>query len=128
MKFIDDLIAEWATITAAPRSIIVLAGIIAGAVWLAVNWSYKAVLAGKDSQIAVLNERIGAYEQKLKGATPEQVANELKFLKDQLVEYGKRFDAVTKEQTDVRAFLSTLPRPRLAPPSPITDMTVTINP
>jgi Divergent InlB B-repeat domain len=127
MKIIDDLIAEWSTITAAPRSIAILAVIIAGCVWLVIHWFYAAVLAGKDGQIALLRDRISAYEQQLKGQSPEQVANELKFFRDQLVEYGKRFETVTKEQTEVRAFLAKLPPPKLSPPAAVTDLRVTLN-
>jgi hypothetical protein len=35
------------------------------------------VISGKDGQIGILRDRIGAYEQKLQGATPDQAAGEL---------------------------------------------------
>jgi hypothetical protein len=91
-KIVDDLFAEWPMIKAAPRSIAVIAVVIIVAAWLAINWSYSAVISGKDGQIGILRDRIGAYEQKLQGATPDQAAGELKALRDQVEEQKKQLD------------------------------------
>jgi hypothetical protein len=71
-QWIKEILAEWAMIKAAPRSFAIVTIISVGAAWVALSWSYGALLSGKDAQIAVLRERISAYEQKLQGAAPDQ--------------------------------------------------------
>jgi hypothetical protein len=83
-----------AVIKAAPRSFAIIVVIILGGAWVVINWYYSAVLSGRDSQIAVLHDRITAFEQKLQGATPDQAANELKRLGEQLADAKRQLDAV----------------------------------
>jgi hypothetical protein len=74
--------------------------VTAGVAWFAINWAYSAVLSGKDSQIAVLRERISAYEQSLKGASPDQAAGEIRSLREQLAETKKKLTELTNPPRD----------------------------
>lgn len=89
-QWIKDLMAEWPTIKAAPKSFaIVTIGpivIFCLAALAMIDWHYAGIISGRDVEINILRDRIGAYEQKLKGKTPEQAADEISSLRDQLKE------------------------------------------
>jgi|SRR5215831_3596195 len=94
--WIKDIMAEWPQIRAAPRSFAIITIIsivvVASVAWLVISWFYSAVLAGKDAQIAVLRDRISAYEQKLQGATPDQVATRINELRAELADTKKQLN------------------------------------
>lgn len=75
--WVSKLLQEWQIIVAAPVSFALVSLLIIAIVWAIVNWSYSAILSSKNAQIELLNGRLGAYEDKLRGATPEQAAGEL---------------------------------------------------
>jgi hypothetical protein len=67
-KWLNDLLAEYAVIAAAPRSFVIatitLTGALVLAAWGALDWKYGGLLAGKDQQISILRDRITALEQR----------------------------------------------------------------
>jgi hypothetical protein len=64
-------------IKAAPRSFILSVLTLSGFAWFLIDMRYS-------TQLAILHERISAYEQKLHGDSPDQAASEIKTLKDQI--------------------------------------------
>ena len=102
MPKFEDIIAEWPKIKVAPRSFaivtIVPTLILAGFFWFAINWSYSAMLSGRDGQIALLRDRVADYEQKLKGQ--DQAAGEIISLRDQLKDAKKQLGAIVNPPRD----------------------------
>jgi hypothetical protein len=102
MPKFEDIIAEWPKIKVAPRSFaivtIVPTLILAGFFWFAINWSYSAMLSGRDGQIALLRDRVADYEQKLKGQN--QAAGEIISLRDQLKDAKKQLGAIVNPPRD----------------------------
>ena len=87
-KWLDDIFAELPVIKAAPRSFAIVTTTVivvaVGAIWFSMNWSYGVMLTGRDQQIAILRDRITAYEQKLQGATPDQAAGKIANLEQEV--------------------------------------------
>jgi hypothetical protein len=82
MRELFDKIAEkWAVISSAPRIYIGTVIAIVIAVWGIVAWSYSSILQNKDSQIELLRDLLAGFQDKLQGASPDQVANELEELR-----------------------------------------------
>jgi hypothetical protein len=72
MPDLIKLLEQWAVVTAAPIPFAVAVVIAAGLIWLAVGWSYSAVLSSKNAQIELQDRQLSDYKQKLDGATPDQ--------------------------------------------------------
>ena len=53
-------------------------------VWAVVNWSYSTAFTNKNTQIDLLNGRLADYQEKLKGATPDQAAGEIARLRAEI--------------------------------------------
>jgi hypothetical protein len=71
------LVQEWSVIAAAPISFTAAVIVVIVVVWSIINWSYSSVLSSKNANMELLQSRLSAYQDKLKGASPDQAANEL---------------------------------------------------
>ncbi len=87
-------------IKAAPKSFATVAVIMTAVIWAAINWSYSAVLSGRDSQIAALRDQIADYVEKLKGQSPDQAEGQIETLRDQLKETKKQLEAYINPPRD----------------------------
>jgi hypothetical protein len=68
--FVKYILGEWRMIAQAPVSFSV-AVLVAGAIiWWAMSWGY-----GRETSL--LSQRVADYQDKLKGASPDQAANEI---------------------------------------------------
>lgn len=90
-------------IQAAPRSFGVVVFLVGGLVWFVTSQVYVNQVSGRDTQIGILRDRIGDYEQKLKGKTPDQAAGEIDSLREQLKETKKRLDLVVNPPRDANS-------------------------
>jgi len=88
--WLSKFVQEWPVISGAPVSFATATLVAAGIIWGIVHWSYSTVLANKNAQIDLFQSRIADYQDKLKGATPEQAAGELRTLRDQLADTRKK--------------------------------------
>jgi hypothetical protein len=75
------LVAEWSVIAAAPVAFASAVLVVIAVSWAIVNWSYSSVLSNKNAQIELLQSRVADYQDKLKGASPDQAASEITRLK-----------------------------------------------
>jgi hypothetical protein len=76
----DRLRQEAITIASVP---ILFAGIMLVAMvvmWGLLHWSYRAVLSGRDSHIAMLQRRVTEYRESLGGATPDEARRRIEML------------------------------------------------
>jgi len=73
----SKLVQEWAVISNAPISFATSVFVAILIVWAVVNWSYRMAFTNKNTQIDLLNGRLADYQEKLKGATPDQAAGEI---------------------------------------------------
>jgi hypothetical protein len=83
-SWLERLRKEATAVASAP---FLLAGIVlfaAVVIWLALHWSYRAVLAGKDSHIAMLERRAAEYRESLRGATPDEAERKIEALEAEL--------------------------------------------
>ena len=82
--WISKILQEWAVISAAPVSFFGTLFLLGLAVWGVIAFSYSNTLSSKNATIELLNGRLAAYQDKLKGASPEQAAGELATLRSEL--------------------------------------------
>ena len=71
-------------ITGAPISFASSIIVVIVIVWAVVNWSYSTAFTNKNTQIDLLNGRLADYQEKLKGATPDQAAGEIARLRAEI--------------------------------------------
>jgi hypothetical protein len=83
-QIFTKLAEQAAVIKAAPYPFILAVLIAAGAIWVAFNWAYGSILSNKNAQIELLQGRIADYQDKLKGASPDQAADEIKHLRSEI--------------------------------------------
>lgn len=78
------LTQEWSVISGAPTSFAAAVVVAICIIWAVVNWSYRTVLSNKDAQIELLNGRVAAYQDRLKGASPDEAAERIKRLEGEI--------------------------------------------
>jgi hypothetical protein len=83
-EILTKLADQLAVIKSAPYPFILAVAIVIGAVWFIVNWFYSAVLSSKNANIELLQGRLADYQDKLKGASPDQAASELTRLRAEI--------------------------------------------
>ena len=83
---------EWPVIAAAPVTFVGVVSAAALIIWLALKWSYKSVLDGKNgeiaskaSEIALLQRQRDDYKDKLSGASPDEAKAKIDDLERRLV-------------------------------------------
>ena len=69
---IDTVRKEWATISGAPWSSLVLSSILVAATWGFFELIHNAEISGKDATIEAQKAQIDSYKEKLSGASPEE--------------------------------------------------------
>ncbi len=84
LDWFAKLVQEWSVIAAAPISFATAVIVVVVIVWAIVNWSYSSVFSSKNAQIELLQGRLADYQDKLKGASPDQAANELARLRAEM--------------------------------------------
>jgi hypothetical protein len=100
-EFFSKFAEQWAVVKSAPYPFILALLVAIGAIWFVLNnFIYGTVLANKNAEIDLLNGRVAAYQDKLKGATPEQAAGEIQSLRDQLTETKKQLTAIINPPRD----------------------------
>jgi hypothetical protein len=75
---------EVAAIASAPIAftlMVLAAGVV---MWALTQWSYSALLSGKDSQIAFLERRLGDWRDKMAGMSPDEAKARVQALESQL--------------------------------------------
>jgi hypothetical protein len=105
-QWMQDLVAGWPMIRSNFPTFFVILVLILGAVWVAVNWSYSSILAGKNTQLETQDRQIADYKEKLGGATPDQAKAQIDALEARLTNVEPR--RLTQEQ---RISLATHLRP-----------------
>jgi hypothetical protein len=83
-EWFSKIVQEWSVIAGAPISFTTAVIVVIVAVWSIVNWSYSTVLSSKNAQIELLQGRLADYQEKLKGASPDQAANQLARLRAEI--------------------------------------------
>lgn len=109
----SKLVQEWTVIASAPVSFTTSVLVAAAIAWAVVNWSYSSVLSSKNANIELLQGRLSAYQDKLKGASPDQAADEIKRLRSEIdsiknpprddnsvYQQGKRIGVVANARVD----------------------------
>jgi hypothetical protein len=81
---VSKLVQEGAVITGAPISFVTSVILVCLFVWAVVNWFYNRAFTNKNTQIDLLNGRLADYQEKLKGATPDQAAGEIAHLRAEI--------------------------------------------
>jgi hypothetical protein len=114
-QWMQDLTAGWPMIRANLPTFFVIVVLIAGAVWIVVNWSYSGVLASKNSQIELQDRQLADYRDKLKGATPEEAKAKIDALEDKVRNtIGDRWDILTKDEfSKLVELVAPLPKRRI---------------
>ena len=86
-RFINYVLNELWEVRHAPRiyiiAILVLGGTLAG-IWTAIDWHYTGNVAQRDTEIRSLKAQLDEYRVKLNGATPDQLAQKIKDLTNQV--------------------------------------------
>lgn len=114
-EFIKKFAAQVAVIRAAPYPHLLAVAVVASTIWFLVNLGYSTVLSNKNSQIDLLQARVNDYQDKLKGASPDQAADEIKRLRAEIeslknpprdensfYQKGRRIGVVYGANVDVR--------------------------
>jgi hypothetical protein len=114
MPDLIKLLEQWAVVTAAPIPFAVAVAIAAGLIWLAVGWSYSAVLSSKNAQIELQDRQLADYKQKLDGATPDQARAKIEALERTVkMTVGARWEPLDKSQiSTLAAKLKEIPKSR----------------
>ena len=77
---------------------LVLAALIAAAaMWVAVNRAYRAALGSKNAQIALLEQQVNSYKERLGGASPEQAAAKISELEREIGALHEKKDEPTQQ-------------------------------
>jgi hypothetical protein len=115
MPDLVKLLEQWAVVTAAPIPFAIAVVVAAGLIWLAVGWSYSAVLSGKSAQIELQDRQLADYRDKLKGATPEEAKAKIDALEDKVRNtIGDRWEVLTKDESDkLVSLIAALPKRRI---------------
>lgn len=79
-EFLKRLAEQAAVIKAAPYPFALAVLVAAGAIWLAVNWAYAAILASKTAQLELADRQLAEYKQKLSGASPDEAKTKIETL------------------------------------------------
>jgi hypothetical protein len=61
--WIIRLLDQWGAVTAAPIPFVIAIAIVGGLIWLAIGWSYNAVVNSKNAQIELLDRQIAALKE-----------------------------------------------------------------
>ena len=114
-QWMQDLTEGWPMIRANLPTFFVILVLIVGAVWVAFNWSYGAVLATKNGQIELQDRQLADYRDKLKGATPDQAKAKIDSLERTVrMTVGKDWEPLSKAEIAVLASkLKALPKTRI---------------
>jgi hypothetical protein len=99
-QWMQNLIEGWPMIRANLPTFFVICVLIAGVIWAAFGWSYSTVLASKNAQIELLETRVSDYQDKLKGASPEQAAGELQRLRSELDDTRRQLNTIQNPPRD----------------------------
>jgi hypothetical protein len=70
-------------------AILVLGGTLAG-IWTAIDWHYTGNVAQRDAEIRSLKVQLEEYRVKLNGATPDQLAQKIKDLTNQVEDFRNK--------------------------------------
>src|SRR5262249_2515916 len=71
-NLIEKLLAQAATIKAAPVPFALVVVGLATGVWVVFNYSYSTILSSKNAQLELADRQIADYKQKLGGASPDE--------------------------------------------------------
>jgi hypothetical protein len=103
-QWMQDLTAGWPMIRANLPTFFVILVLTAGVIWAAFNWSYSAVLAGKNSQIELQDRQLADYKQKLDGATPDQAKAKIEALEHTIrITVGSKWTPLNKGEISILA-------------------------
>jgi|SRR5450759_5266886 hypothetical protein len=103
-QWMQDLTAGWPMIKANLPTFLVILVLMAGIIWVALNWSYGGVLASKNGQIELQDRQLADYKQKLHGATPEQAKAKIEALEHTIrVTVGSRWAPLSKSEISTLA-------------------------
>lgn len=106
------LLEQWGVVKSAPIpfAIAVVGG--AAVIWLAISWSYRAVLNGKNAQIELQDRQLADYREKLNGATPAEAKAEIDALKEKVRHtIGDKWPALSAtEITSLKGRLASFPK------------------
>jgi hypothetical protein len=83
-EWVIKLLEQWAVVKAAPIPFAVVIVIVGAVLWLAIGWSYNAVLNSKNAQIELQDRQLADYREKLGGASPSEAKAELDALKEKV--------------------------------------------
>jgi hypothetical protein len=86
----------------APVPFIMSLVVIGILIWFAMSWSYGMLLAGKDQQLAILRDRISAWEEKTKTTTPNQAGQKIDDLEKQIKSItSNRWEPLSRDETKI---------------------------
>lgn len=78
------VLGELKMIARAPAVFAAALLILAGGIWWALDWRYSGIIANRDAEISSLKTQRDEYRDRLNGASPDQAAQKIKDLTDQL--------------------------------------------
>jgi hypothetical protein len=87
---LETIQKEWPVIRGAPWSLLILGGVLVVATWGFFKLIHDAEISGKDATIESQKTEIGAYKDKLSGATPDQAKKQLDDAKAEIENSNKR--------------------------------------
>jgi len=96
----EKIAEQVATVKSAPIPFFITVAAVCGLAWLAINWAYSSVLAGKNTQIEMQDRQIADYKEKLNGASPDQAKKQIEDLQAKVTALAKHIDprSLTAEQ------------------------------
>jgi hypothetical protein len=91
---------QLAAVMAAPIPFTVSVLIAAGLIWGAMQWAYGGIIANRDATISLVTVQRDDYLNKLKGASPEEAARQLKSLQDEIDRQKRLLDKLANPPHD----------------------------
>jgi hypothetical protein len=83
-SWLERLRREAITIASAPILFVGILLVAMVVMWGVLHWSYRAVLSGKDSHIAMLQRWVAEYRESLSGATPDEAKRRIETLETEI--------------------------------------------
>ncbi len=87
------VVGELRVIARAPAIFAAALIVLAGAVWWAMDWRYSGIIANRDAEISSLKTQRDDYRDKLNGASPDQAAEKINQLTNEIARLKRIEDA-----------------------------------
>jgi hypothetical protein len=101
MSEIQEFLAQIETLKSVWQPFVIALVLVAGGIFVAIDWRYKGVVEAKSATIERLTGEVGEYKSKLSGASPDEAKAKIERLEQTLnLAIGSRWEPLTADQSN----------------------------